>query len=346
MPRTSRQLCLRSRPDNQLKTSDLIIAETPIPTLGPDEVLVRNSWLSIDPSTRIRLAEATPRGYLPPLELGDPLTGLALGIVVDSNSADFEPGDLVSHMYGFRDFAVVGAGGATMGGYGSLTKVDPGGFPPQWFLGPLGSSGLTAYAGLVGVLEIDRDDVVWVSAAAGAVGSIASQLAKLRGCTVIGSAGSPAKVEYLTERLGLDAAFDYHDGAIAALLATAAPNGISAYFDNVGSGHLAAAIDNLGQAGRVAMCGSIADYDASDSPSPGPSNLFQLISKEIRIQGFRAGSYMHMADEMRAEVGSYLSDGRMVHSELVFDGLESAPAALIAMLGGENTGKTLCRIDS
>lgn len=341
----NRLLTLQSRPDGRLKTSDLIIRTAPVPDLRPGEVLVRNTWLSIDPSIRIRLRSSTPNGYLPPFEPGEPLVGLALGVVEESRNSDFAPGDTVSHMYGYRDYAVIGTDGATIGGYGSLTRFDDRGLPLQWFLGPLGSSGLTAYAGLFGVANLRPTDTLWVSAAAGAVGSIAAQLAQQRGATVIGSAGSPEKVSHLLDELGLDAAFDYHAGPITDLLAKAAPSGIDVYFDNVGSDHLAAALDNMRPGGRVAMCGALSDYDNA-TPAPGPSNLFQLVSKGIRVEGFRAGSFNDLATEMRTEIGGYLREGRMKYSELVFEGLDEAPAALTAMLRGDNTGKTLVRLES
>ncbi|WP_307055611.1 MDR family NADP-dependent oxidoreductase [Arthrobacter bambusae] len=339
----NQHLVLQRKVQGRLRPDDLAMAEARLPVLEAGDVLVRNTWQSIDPSIRIRLASTTPRGYLPPFKLGEPLVGLALGTVVESKNDQFEPGDQVSHMFGFRDFAVVGAGGDSIGGYGSLTRIDTAGFPLQWYLGPLGSSGLTAYAGLIGVLDISAADTVWISAAAGAVGSVAAKLAKLRGCKVIGSAGSADKVTYLTQTLHLDAVFAYHAGNITELLAKAAPEGITAYFDSVGGDHLTAALDNRRNGGRDAVCGSLADYNTSEAAA-GPANLFQLVSKQLRLQGFRAGSFNHLEGAMRNEIGGYLTDGRMVCEEMVFEGLDQAPTALAAMLGGQNTGKTLCRL--
>ncbi|WP_308192058.1 NADP-dependent oxidoreductase [Gordonia zhenghanii] len=337
-----RTLCLRSRPSGELAVGDFEVTESKLPALADGDVLVRNLWLSIDPSVRIRLAESTPRGYSAPFGLGEPLVGLALGTVEESRSPDFHVGQIVSHMYGLRDFAVVRPG-SSIGGYGELSAVESSDYPIEWNLGPLGSSGLTAYAGLSAILEIQPGDVVWVSAAAGAVGSIAAQLASLRGCTVIGSAGSDAKVAHLLDDFGLDAAFNYRNGPVADSLAAAAPTGIDKYFDSVGAEHLVAAIDAMRPGGRIAMCGAIADYDAAQSPS-GPQNLFQLVSKGIRIEGFRAGSFNHLAPAMREEVGSHLEAGRMTFAETVFDGLEQAPQAMVDMLHGRHGGKTLCRL--
>lgn len=340
---TNRLLSLGRRPEGRLHESDFRLLEQRLPDLADGQVLVRNTWLSIDPSIRIRLQPRTPAGYMPPFEIGEPLVGLALGVVQESRHDDFTPGQTVSHMYGYRDYAVVQPDGQTIGGYGALATITQNEFPTQWQLGPLGSSGLTAYAGLTAVANLQPSDTVWISAAAGAVGSIAAQLAKLRGATVIGSAGSPDKVDYLRATLGLDAAFDYHDGPVADLLATAAPQGIDVYFDSVGSDHLIAAIDHMRPGGRIAMCGALSEYD-SLQPAPMPSNLFQLVSKEISIKGFRAGTYDHLMEAMQEEVGTHLRDGAMTYSELVFHSLDEAPKALVAMLRGDNTGKTLCAL--
>ncbi|WP_072803203.1 NADP-dependent oxidoreductase [Rhodococcoides yunnanense] len=337
----SRQICLASRPAAQLEPQNFEVRESPLPTLENGEVLVRNTWLSIDPSIRLRLDDVVPSGYLPRFELGEPLVGLALGVVVDSRSDDFVPGDTVSHMLGYRDYAVVSATAGGLGGAGTLTTVEPGTWPLQWFLGPLGSSGLTAYVGLFEILGIEPTDTVWISAAAGAVGSIATQLARRHGCTVVASAGTRQKVDYLVDALGASRAFDHHDGDVGALLADAAPDGIDAYFDNVGGGHFSAALDHLRPHGRIAMCGAVSTYGTT---APMPSNLFQITAKSLRINGFRAGAYNHLYDSMRSIVGPGLRDGTMLYEESVYDGLGSAPLALIEMLNGRTRGKTLCRL--
>lgn len=250
---------------------------------------------------------------------------------------------MVSHMFGYRSYAVVTADGETLGGTGGLTKITPGNFPPQWYLGPLGSAGLTAYVGLFEVLELKNHDVLWVSAAAGAVGSIAVQLAVLRGNTVVASAGGPEKVEYLRRVLGVSHAIDYRAGDLKTQLTKAVPGGIDAYFDNVGGDHLGAALDHLRPGGRIAMCGAVSTYDTS-SPAPGPTNLFQITAKSLQVTGFRAGAYDELYADVRSEVGGYLAKGMMTYQETVFDGLDLAPTALVGMLNGNNTGKTLCRL--
>lgn len=337
----NRRLCLARRPAGKLSVTDLELIEEPVPEPGPGEILVRNTWLSIDPSIRIRLAEATPDGYLPPLRPGAGLSGLALGVVAETRHPDYAVGDLVSHTLGYREYALVGAGAQTIGGYGAPTRIEAGDLPPQWFLGPLGSAGLTAYVGLIEILELSAADTLWVSSTAGAVGSLAAQLAVLRGATVLGSAGSPDKVAYLRDELGI-AAFDYHEPALAESLAALAPNGIDAYFDNVGGDHLTAALDALRPQGRIALCGAVSGYD--DAAPAGPPNLFTMVAKGLRMRGFRAGSFNHLEAPMRAEVGAHLAAGRLVHRESVFEGIEQAAAALVAMLSGATTGKTLCHL--
>lgn len=337
----SRTVCLASSPSGQLALRHFDVRDIELGSLQPGEVLVRNTWLSIDPSLRLRLGPDMPAGYLPPIRSGDPLAGLALGEVLDSRSDHFSPGDVVSHMFGYRDYAIIDSAAGGLGGAGTLTKIDAGSFPHQWFLGPLGSSGLTAYVGLFEILDLAPTDTVWMSAAAGAVGSVATQLARLHGCTVVASAGSADKVTFLRDSLGATSAFDYHDGDVGTLLASAAPDGIDAYFDNVGGRHFAAALDHLKPGGRIAMCGAVSTYGASGSM---PSNLFQITAKSLRLQGFRAGAYNHLYDDMRTLVGGHLQDGTLIYEESVYDGLEQAPAALVGMLNGDTTGKTLCRL--
>lgn len=341
MPDINRRLVLARRPEGRVRPTDLELRTVALPEPGPGQALVRNTWLSIDPSVRIRFAATTPRGYLPPLREGEPLAGLALGEVVASRHPGFAVGDLVSHTLGYRDYAVVGADSATIGGYGAPTRIDTDGLPPQWFLGPLGSAGLTAYVGLTAILELRPADTLWVSAAAGAVGGLAAQLARLRGATVIGSAGGPAKVAFLRDELGI-AAFDYRACPPAGALAELAPAGLDAYFDNVGGEHLTAALDAMRAEGRIALCGAVAEYDGARAAGPG--NLFQMVSKQLRMRGFRAGSFTDLEPAMRAEVAAHLRAGRLVHRETVFDGLERAADALCAMLAGETVGKTLCRL--
>ena len=224
-----------------------------------------------------------------------------------------------------------------------MQKVDVDGISPSAYLGVLGMPGLTAYAGLLDVAALKDGDVVFVSGAAGAVGSLAGQIAKLRGNVVIGSAGSPEKVAHLRDELGLDAAFNYRDGPVAELLGDAAPDGIDVYFDNVGGDHLEAAIGALNRHGRVAMCGAVSQYNAT-SPPPGPRNMALVVGKRLTLRGFIVSDHGHLMPDFTREVGTWLSEGRLRYRETVVEGLENAPAAFIGMLRGENLGKMLVKL--
>ena len=268
---------------------------------------------------------------------------LTIGEVVESRADGFAPGDTVWHAAGWRDYAVVEAGKEELRGLGTLTRLDTSVTPPQAYLGPVGANGLTAYAGLVVVGELREGDVVWVSAAAGSVGSLAAQIAKNRGHRVIGSAGSDEKVRYLLDALGLDAAFNYKSGPVTDLLREAAPDGIDLYFDNVGGGHLEAALTMLRRDGRVAMCGAISEYDAAEPP-PGPRNLFLTTAKDLTLRGFRGSSHTARLAEAQQELRAWLQEGRLTFQETVVDGLENAPEALARVMRGDTLGKTLVRI--
>jgi NADPH-dependent curcumin reductase CurA len=293
---------------------------------------------------RLRLRESGPAGYFNSFPLNAAMDEiLTVGEVVESRAEGFAPGDAVTHAWGWRDYAVVKAGRPSLGGVGTLAHIDTSLAPPEKFLGAVGNMALTAWVGLIDAAGLRKGDVVWVSAAAGAVGSLAAQIAKLRGHTVIGSAGSPAKVRYLLDELGLDAAFDYHDGPVGDLLREAAPDGIDVYFDAVGGDHLQAALAALRPWGRIAMCGAISEYESTE-PQPGPTNLFQAVANNLTLRGFRASAYLHRFPEAQRELAGYLADGRLAYRETIVDGLENAPQALMRMLAGDTTGKTLVRV--
>ena len=341
---TGREVQLVRYPRGEVRRDDFAVVERPVAPPEDGQVLVRNTWTSVDPGLRVRLREKGPEGYFVAFPLNAPMDGImTIGEVVESRADGFVPGDTVWHAFGWREYAVVTAGEEALRGLGTLRRLDVDGTAPQAYLGVLGGNGLTAYAGLLRVSELREGDEVWVSAAAGAVGSIVAQLAKIRGHRVIGSAGSPAKVAYLLDELGLDATFDYHAGAVSDQLRRAAPDGIDVYFDNVGGDHLEAAIDALRRGGRIAVCGSVSEYDAVEPP-PGPSNLFLLVAKDLQIRGFRGSSHLDLLEEMQREVGGLLRDGRLVWRETVVEGLEAAPEALARMMRGDTTGKTLIRI--
>ena len=330
MPQPTREIHLAARPQGEPQPSDFRLAETELPDPGPGQLLVRNTWMSVDPYMRGRMRDA--RSYVEPFALDAALQGGAIGEVVASRDARFAEGDVVRHFAGWREHAVVDADAAE--------PVDTGDAPDRYALGALGMTGLTAYAGLH-LAELREDDVVFVSGAAGAVGSMAAQLAKLRGHTVVGSAGAPEKVAVLLGEMGLDGAFDYHDGPVAELLGRVAPDGIDVYFDNVGGEHLEAAIGAMRVHGRIPMCGSIAGYN---TPQPGPRNMSLIVGKRITIRGFLVGDHADLQDAFVAEAAPLIASGSIVVRETIVDGLEHAPQAFIDMLRGANTGKMLVRL--
>jgi len=276
------------------------------------------------------------KSYVPPFRLGEPLEGGAIGRVIETRSPDLAEGDLVLHMLGWRDEAVLPAGHAR-----KLATVAE--LSPSVYLGVLGMPALTAYVGLLDIAAMQPGDVVFVSGAAGAVGSMAGQFAKLRGAArVIGSAGTEDKVRWLRE-IGFDAAFNYRAANVLEQLREAAPDGIDVYFDNVGADHLDAALVMLNNHGRVAMSGAIAHYNATEPPV-GPSNLGLVITKRLTLRGFIVSDHQHRMPEMIADVSAWLRDGKLSHAETVVDGLDRAPDAFINLLRGANTGKMIVRI--
>ncbi|MHB8334811.1 MAG: NADP-dependent oxidoreductase [Acidimicrobiales bacterium] len=344
MSYTTRQVELDRYPTTRLQASDFRVNEVDVPDLELGQVLVRNTWTSVDPGMRLRLGASGPRGYFQPFPLHAALDGImTVGVVVESRTPGFVAGDTVSHALGWRELSVVDAGVAALGGLGTLTVLDTTVAPAKSFLGVLGAAGITAYVGLVHAGELHTGDVVWVSAAAGAVGSLVAQFAKLRGHVVIASAGSDDKVAYLRDELGVDAAFNYRSGRVADLLRDAAPDGIDLYFDNVGGDHLEAALSALRRWGRVALCGAIADYESA-AERVGPRNLFEATANDLTLRGFRGSSYLHLRDEVDREVGALMRDGRLHYPETAYDGLESAPRAMVDMLAGDTVGKTLVHI--
>jgi hypothetical protein len=290
--------------------------------------------MSVDPYMRGRM-NAT-KSYAPSWELGETMLGGAIGQVVDSRSDDVPVGALVLHGLGWRDVAVVPAA--------HVSVVDPlPGLPLSLYLGVLGMPGLTAWAGLFRLAEFRDGDAVFVSGAAGAVGSLVGQFARLRGASrVVGSAGTAEKVAWLGS-IGFDAAFDYHEGAVADLLATAAPDGIDVFFDNVGGEHLEAAIGAFRTYGRAALCGSISSYNAVSAP-PGPRNLSLVVGKRLSLRGFIVGDHADLRPEFVTAVSGWLRDGSLVARETVVEGLDSAVEAFRALLSGGNTGKMVVRL--
>ena len=305
MPLVGRQIQLDRYPRGEVAASDFCVAEVPVAQPGPGEVLVRNTWTSVDPGLRLRLCESSPSGYFPAFPCHAPMDGImTVGEVIESRATGFAQGDVVWHALGWRDYAVVEAGASALGGLGTLARLDTELAAPRSYLGPLGGMGLTAYAGLFEVAGLRDGDVVWISAAAGAVGSLAARFAKLRGHRVIGSAGSVEKVAYLRDELRLDVAFNHRTAPVAKLLAEAAPSGIDVYFDSVGGDHLEAALGALRRRGRVVLCGAVSQYNG-DEPPRGPRNLFQVTANELTLRGLRGSAHMHVMPAMQREVAAW-----------------------------------------
>ena len=330
----SKEVHLVARPVGEPVPEDFALVETTVPDPAEGQILVRNDWLSVDPYMRGRMNDA--KSYVPPFRLGEVMEGGAVGTVVASQSPDVPVGATVLHSRGWRRYALLDAGRAQV--------VDTDVAPAQAYLGPLGMVGLTAYAGLTAIAELKEGDVVFVSGAAGAVGSLAGQIAKRLGASkVIGSAGGPEKKRRLLEDFGFDAAIDYREGDLEGQLAEAAPDGIDVYFDNVGGDHLRAAIQGMRVHGRAAMCGAISVYNATE-PVPGPDNLFLLVGKRIRLQGFLVGDHGDLAPEYHERAAGWLAEGALRFEETVVEGIDHAVDAFLGMMRGANTGKMLVRL--
>ena len=334
IPTTTREIQLASRPHGRPVPENFRLAESALPELQDGQVLVRNLFISVDPYMRGRMNDV--KSYSAPFALDAAMEGGAVGEVIATRSADREVGDTVVHSLGWREYAVLDAAATTP----ARTDLAP----ASAFLGALGMTGLTAYAGLLKVAEFKPGEAVFVSGAAGAVGSLVGQIAKAMGASrVIGSAGTPEKVARLLE-LGFDAAFNYHDGPVRELLKEAAgEKGIDVYFDNVGGEHLEAALSVLNVGGRVAMCGAISQYNSTE-PTPAPRNLMLAIGKQLTLKGFLVGGYWQYMGEFVEKLSGWLADGTVRYDETIVDGLESAPQAFMDLLEGANTGKMLVRL--
>ncbi|WP_184691258.1 NADP-dependent oxidoreductase [Saccharothrix tamanrassetensis] len=337
VPSTAQEIRLASRPEGFPTLENFELVSVAVPEPGEGRLLVRNLIMSVDPYMRGRMSDA--KSYVAPYEVGKVMEGGAIGEVVVSGVEGFAVGDKVLHGSGWREYAVVDGARAV--------KVDPEKAPLGAYLGVLGMPGLTAYAGLLEVASFKEGDVVFVSGAAGAVGQVVGQVAKLRGAArVIGSAGTDEKVAYLVDELGFDAAFNYRNGPVAEQLAAAAPEGIDVFFDNVGGEHLEAAVASFNNYGRAALCGAISVYNAkaSDLP-PGPRNLGLAVGKRLTLRGFLVWDFDHLQEEFVREVGGWIAEGKLRYRETVTEGgLGKAPEAFLGMLRGDNLGKALVRL--
>ncbi len=328
----ARAWSLKARPQGMPKHTDFAMIDLEQTSLGAGEVRVANRWLSVDPYMRGRMNDV--KSYVPPFELGKAMQGGAIGEVIESNADGLKPGDMVQHMLGWRDEAVLPAEQAQ--------KLPPLDVDPQAFLGQLGMPGMTAYFGLLEVAGAKAGDTVFVSAAAGAVGSTVVQVAKAKGMTVIGSAGGADKCAWV-KSLGADAVIDYKSGTpVVKALTEAAPKGIDVYFDNVGGEHLDAALAHARMHARFAVCGMIDVYNSGAATEL--RYLARLIGNRVRIQGFIVSDYMDRAAEFYRDMGAMLAAGTLKRQETVHEGLETMPDAFLGLFSGGNTGKMLVKL--
>jgi NADPH-dependent curcumin reductase CurA len=330
---SNREVRLARRPAGAPRPGDFSLAEVPMPRCGEGQVRVRNVFLSVDPFMR-GLMRDDEDYLLPPYRVGEPLYGGAVGEVVESCASGFAPGDCVTHMAGFREWSVCSAA--------ELSPVDPR-RPLSQYLGALGMTGLTAWAGMLEVARVRAGETVFVSGAAGAVGSIAGQIARIGGCRVVGSAGSAEKAKWVVEALRFDDCFHYRDEDPGDALAARCPDGIDVYFDNVGGRHLEAAIDHIRPLGRIALCGMVSQYNDAQPPA-GPRNLFSLITRQVTVLGFTVNNFGSRMARFREDVARWLDAGVLHSGETIVDGIESAADALIGVLEGRNLGKMLVRV--
>ena len=334
MTTQTREIHLARRPRGWPSPDDFRLVETTLPDPAEGQVVVRNTVMSVDPYMRGRMNDV--KSYVPPFQLDQPLDGGAVGEVVASASHDVPVGATVLHQLGWREHALLDAT--------AVRVVDVSRVEASAYLGVLGMPGMTAYVGLKAVAGLKEGDTVFVSGAAGAVGSVAGQLARLLGAgRVIGSAGSPEKVAWLKE-IGFDDAFDYHAGPVAQQLKGALDgHAIDVYFDNVGGDHLEGALLHMADFGRVAMCGAISAYN-EEQPPPGPRTIALAITRRLTLRGFIVTDHADLAGEFYRTVGGWLAEGRIHTQETVVDGLDHAVEAFLDLHRGANTGKMLVRL--
>lgn len=328
----TKEIYLNSRPFGWPTLSNFAMRDVDVDNLEDGQVLVKVLWLSVDPYMRGRMNEQ--RLYIAPFEVGSAINGGGIGQVISSRSSGFLPGDFVLANLKWREFdSVSGAG---------LRKLDPDVAPLTAHLGVLGMPGLTAFVGLRKIGELKPSDTVFVSAAAGAVGSVAGQIAKISGATVIGSAGSTEKVDSLFSK-GFDAAFNYKETPVGKALRKLAPNGVSLYFDNVGGDHLEGALSNMTDFGRIVMCGAISQYNL-DVPASGPSNVGLIVTRRLKLQGFIVSDHNDELGPFLSEATGWIRHGKLGYDETIREGIDAAPKAFISMMKGENIGKMLVKV--
>ena len=330
MATTSREVHLIARPDGMPNEEQFAVVETAVAATGEGEVLVKNLYMSVDPAMRPPMTN----GQTP---LNKAMQGAAVGRVIESRNAALKEGDIVQSRFGFREYFTA------PGEQVSKMAVDPA-LPVTVYMHVLGGSGFVAYGGLLEIGKMKAGEEVFVSTAAGAVGSAAVQIAKLKGCRVIGSTGSDEKCRWLTDELGVDVAINYKTQPIRQALKEAATKGIDVYFDNVGGDHLDATLPRMNSLGRIAVCGMISAYNTFGAVSAPVTTLSNIIYGRINIRGFVAPDFPHLREPFTEEMTAWLKDGKVKYQETIMEGIENAPQAFIGLLKGENTGKMLVRL--
>jgi NADPH-dependent curcumin reductase CurA len=330
----SREIHLKSRPQGMPKPENFELAKVDVPSPAEGEFLVRNEWLSVDPYMRGRMKEG--KSYVAPFELDKPMEGGCVGKVVESKHPDFKEGDHVLGNMGWRECWKSNGEG--------VSKIDTSISEPKNFLSILGMTGMTAWVGLTKIGELKEGSQVFVSAASGAVGSTVCQIAKLMGCRVVGSSGSAEKIAWLKDKASIDEALNYKKvDDISAKLAELFPDGIDLYFDNVGGDHLAGAIDQMNTYGRIVCCGMISGYN-DEQPKPGPDNLFKIIGKRIRMEGFIVRDHQDLQQEFIRQMSAWMKADKIHWEETITEGVENAPAAFINLFKGDKMGKALIKV--
>ena len=325
----SKEIHLVKRPEGMPVNSDFATVEATLSAPADGEVLVRNIYMSVDPAMRPAMTNGQTK-------LDRAMEGSAIGQVAASNHADFPEGSYVLHRAGFREYHLSDGK--------DLSVIVPEGESLTTHLHVLGMTGLTAYGGMLVTGELKENENVFVSAAAGAVGSVAVQIAKIKNCRTIGSCGSDEKVDYLTNELGLDGAFNYKTQSIARSLHELLPEGIDVYFENVGGAHLDAAMGQMRALGRVPVCGMISAYNTKGARSEGVTTLSNMIYNRVTMKGFVVYEFFDMRDQFLADMRQWIAEGKMKYQETIMQGVENAPNAMIGLLQGENSGKMLVQI--
>lgn len=327
---TNRQFLLKARPVGRIKPTDFELVERPVPKAGPGQAVARLLYLSLDPTNRIWMTDMEQ--YMPPVQLGEVMRGGGIARVVESNLADYPVGTLVTGLTGWQDYVVIDAGSA-----GMMQALPPGlPVPPQAFMGALGGTGLTAYFGLLELGQPQAGETVVVSAAAGATGSVAGQIARIKGCRVVGIAGGPEKCRFLTDELGFHAAVDYKARGWQEALRAACPKGIDVNFENVGGEIMDEVMSQMNLGGRVVLCGMISGYNDGE-PMRGRFDL--ILMKRLRVQGFIVIDFVPRFTEGVMQLAQWYMSGELKHRDTVVDGLESAPTAINMLFDGKNVGK-------